>query len=256
VLLSDYVEALAWETAFWMQALTSADYPIAELGKLSIDISDKLRTLAIIALLAHADTDRFHHNLIRSGRTREAYLSRVRNAGLLEDHHRASGRVAPLMDALASGELALVRRIVALSPTEWLQGHEYEDDYCYAQLVHGLLDDASSTTTLQPILDRFDGYLDGKSSARLDVCRALAARDQAEFDRSFGALLEERELLIESDRRRGRVEEPEIVAQHHVFVEGLAVLRLAEQRGLVTEPDYPYCPSLARVPMIAPFVED
>ena len=38
-----------------------------------------------------------------------------------------------------------------------------------------------------------------------------------------------------------------------MIVEGLALLRLAEQRGLTTESDYRYCPSLARRPMEIPF---
>ena len=49
------------------------------------------------------------------------------------------------------------------------------------------------------------------------------------------------------------MEDPEIVAQRQVFVEGLAILRLAERRGLTTQAEYQYCPSLARVPMRTPF---
>jgi hypothetical protein len=37
-----------------------------------------------------------------------------------------------------------------------------------------------------------------------------------------------------------------------VFVEGLAILRLADQAGFPTEPEYPGCPALARLPSTVP----
>ena len=47
MLLNEYGEDLAYEIAFWMQGLANPDYPFDELGKLSMEVSSKLRALAI-----------------------------------------------------------------------------------------------------------------------------------------------------------------------------------------------------------------
>lgn len=251
--LEDYGEALAHEVAFWMQGLTNPDYPANRLGKLSLELSDKLRGLAIITLLVKGEPDFFYHNLIRSGTARETYLSRTRDAGLFDDHHRASGRYEPLLDAIAAGDLALVRRIATLSPGEFRENHEYEDDYCYAQILQRLSQEPPEVQDILALFQRLEVFLNGQDSVRLALCRALTNVDQAAFDEAFLALIETYTADIEADKKRGRLEEPEVIAQRQVFIEGLALLRLAEVRGLATESEYRYCPSLARVPMQIPF---
>ncbi len=41
-----------------------------------------------------------------------------------------------------------------------------------------------------------------------------------------------------------------------VFVEGLALLGLAERRGMSTEAEYVFCPAEAREPASLPFPDD
>jgi hypothetical protein len=106
---------------------------------------------------------------------------------------------------------------------------------------------------MDAILQRYQGWLGALSSPRLDTARTLASRDRAGFDEAFDWLLDARAAEIEANRERGQLETPEVEAERRVFVEGLAVLRLAEMRGLATQREYRYCPSLARVPMQAPF---
>lgn len=251
--LKEYGEALAYNIAFWMQGLTNPAYPVEQLGKLSLELSDKLRALAILTLLVKGESDFFYHNLIRSGIARETYLQRLKDEGIDDDHHQASGRYEPLLDAIASGDLALARRIVDLSPTEWRKGHEYEDDYCYAQILHRFIQETPREQEIPPLFQQFEACLEGQQSARLDVCRALVQRDQNAFDEAFVLLLDEQESKIAADKARGQEDDPVVVAKRQVFVEGLAILRLAESRGLTTHLEYRYCPSLARIPMRTPF---
>ena len=251
--LSDYGESLAYDVAFWMQGLLEPGYPVNELGKLSLEVADKLRSLAIIVLLTEAESDLFFHNLIRSGRARNAYLQRLRDGGINDDHHQSSGRYESLLDAIAAGDLELARSIAALSPVEFRAGHEYEDDYCYAQVLHRFVMIPPGDTEIPPLLERWEGYLDGQPSGRLDVCRALLNAEQGAFDAAFDDLLGEQDRQIAKNKARGQLEEPQVVAQREVFVEGLALLRIAESRGLVTQSDYRYCPALARLAMVQPF---
>jgi hypothetical protein len=251
--LEEYGESLAYEVAFWMQGLSNPSYPFEELGKLSLEVAEKLRALAIIVLLTQGEPDYFFHNLIRSGRARETYLRKVHQRSRFEDHDYCSGRYEPLLDSIAAGDFTLARSIVSFSPSDFRPHHEYEDDYAYAQILHRFLLPAPSGEEIDQLLARWKSYLEDRRSARLSVCRALNDIKQNEFNDAFAALLGERDMKIEEDKKRGQLEEPHIVAQRRIFVEGLALLRLAESRGLTTESEYRYCPSLARVLMGTPF---
>ena len=251
--LEEYGESLAYETAFWMLGITNPDYPSEQMGTLSLELSDRFRVLAIITLLVQNDPDSYYHNLIRSVMMRETYLSRLHREKIVGDHHQSSGRYDALLDAVAAGEFDLARRIVDLSPGEWCKGHEYEDDYCYAQILHRFVQIAPQPQEIQPFLTQFEAYLDEEPNARFEVCKALVNKDQAAFDDAFEKLIIEQEMKIAEDKERGQLEDPIVIANRLVFVEGLAILRFAEKQGLQTQQEYRFCPSLARVPMVKPF---
>jgi Immunity protein 49 len=253
VKLEEYGKLLAYEAAFWSQGVINPTYPIDEMGKLSLEVSDKFRVLAIITLVMQGESDFYCHNLIRSGRSREAYLLRLHQESIEGDHHGCSGRYEALLDSVAAGDLALARHIADLSPGEFREQHEYEDDYCYAQCLHRLIREEPPRDEFRAFFVRWAAYLDGKDTARLRVCKALSDRDQNAFDEAFEALLDEQQAKIEADKERDQLEDPSVVAKRRVFVEGLALLRLADQHGLRTQREYRYCPSLARAPMRNPF---
>lgn len=251
--LQDYGEALAYETAFFMQGQNDPDYPIQELGELCLSISTKLRSLAIFALLINADIDNFYHNLIRSGKARETYLRRIHDTGIIQDHHFASGRYQPILDAIAANDFDLGKQIVALSPSEWQKGHEYEEDYLYSLIIHNLILESSPFEDISALIDRYDVCCISETANRGSLTRALLLRDQNLFEQSFEELLDFREREISADKARAQMEEPEIMANRYVFIEGLAILRLAERCNLATFQEYRFCPALARIPMLTPY---
>lgn len=253
MMLSEYLEGFAYNAAFSALGLENPDYPLDQLGDLSLELSTQFRVLAIGHLLVRGEPDSYYHNLMRSGRARLTYLRRLAAAGVTDDHHQVAGRFDPLLDALAAGDLALAREIAAASPTEWREGREYEDDFCYAGFLHAIIQPDPSAPGMEAILRRYQDWLGALSGPRLDTARALAGRDQAGFDEAFDWLLDARAAEIEANRERGQLETPEVEAERRVFVEGLALLRLADLRGLATQREYRYCPSLARVPMRTPF---
>jgi hypothetical protein len=250
--LAEHAEVVAGDTAFWLQALENREFPVAELGQVSRDLSVKLRTLAIMALLVGGNAEVFCSHLIRSARARLRYLERVTSERRFDDYHYCSGRHEPVTDAIAAGEWTLARQLVEHVPGQFRQGLEYEDDYCYAQILSCWISEPSRDQEVPALLERFAAYAGDQPNARLAVCRALAACDQNSFDDAFGDLLHARDLEIEAAKARSQLEGPQVIAQRQVFVEGLAILRLAERRGLRTEREYRYCPSLARVPMRTP----
>ena len=75
-MLERAVEPLAYETAFWLQGVEDPTYPLPDLGKVALEVGERFRALAIIALVTAGSVDGFCHNLIRSGRVRLRYLRR------------------------------------------------------------------------------------------------------------------------------------------------------------------------------------
>jgi hypothetical protein len=250
----DLVEGQAYETAFWMAGVYDRNYPLHLLGELAADVSTKLRCMAIFRLLADGRSNSFYHNLHRSGLVRQRYLARCLEEGAMEDHFRSSGRYFPLFDTIAAGNFALAGQIIELSPASFMSGHEYEDDYCYARIVHNLVTGHSGGSV--DLLARFARYLEGSQNGRFLVAKALVERDQAGFHPAFEQLLSDRELEIAANIKRGQIESPQVIAQRRIFVEGLAILRLAERAGIKTEEEYLFCPSIARIPMTEPFPEE
>ena len=252
--LAEYVDTLANEACFWAQGLKNPDTPFSELGRLSLELSTIFKQLSIVVLLLNDDSKQFHYNLIRSGLTRETYLARCIENGFLFDHHRASGRYEPLMNVIATNHFDSARRIAKLSPKEWLKGHEYEDDYCYAQIFHRFIQENPPEIEIIALIDQFESYLQGEANTRFEICKALSTRNQKAFDRAFDALLDEKESTLLKEIKRGSITPIGMVTEQ-VFIEGLAILRVAERRELHTEIEYKYCPSRDRESIQKPIAD-
>lgn len=250
---SEAIPGVAMDVAFWWMGVENPDTPIEDLGDLSLEVSCKLRTLAILAILAEASTDGFVHSCTRAARARKLYLQRLENDGIARDHHFVSGCYEPLLDAIAAGDMPLVQEIDKLSPTDFRPPDEYEDDYCYAHLLQRLYRDPAPEAELGPLLERFETYLDGDDNPRLPVCRTLVERDEDGFGKAFEDFLMTLGQIIQEKIDSGaQVEDVHVLTKRHISIEGLALLRIADLRGIRTESDYLYCPSLARLPASRP----
>jgi len=249
---SNEIDGVVIDAAFWWIGVEDPGTPVEEVGDLSLEVSYKLRTLAILALLGKASTDGFVHSCTRAGRARRIYLRRLAQAGIERAHHLVSGCYEPLLDAIAAGDMPLVHDIEQLSPADFRPPDEYEDDYCYAQILQRLCRDSVPEADLPTLLDRFVSYLEGNENPRLLICRALVERNEGAFAEAFDTFLAAVQQSIDEKIARGQLEDVHVLAQRLVSVEGLAILRLAGRRGIPTASEYLYCPSLARRPASYP----
>lgn len=254
--LEECAEAIATDIAFWMEGIIDPGYPMDKLGQLAFELGTKLRALGIILLVTKADSDGFQFNLIRSGRAWRTYLKRAQAEQAQEDHHFCTGRSDPLVDCIATGQFDLALEISGLLPNAWRKGHEYEDDYCFGRLLQILCMPLVDKTLAEPVIRQWETYLDDDDSPRLAVIQSLLNQDQDDFNERFQDLIFNYHAEIEKNKQRGQLEEPHVIAQRRVFVEGLAILRLAEKQGLATEREYDLCPFLARLPRTRPLPED
>lgn len=244
---------LSYDIAFSLVTLRSPNVTLEQLGEVSESVIPKLRAAAIIALLSKGDPDLYYHNLMRAARCRLLYLQQCASQGRTSEHHQASSRLNGFLAAVAATDFITARQIIALSPVIWLEGHEYEDDYCYAQLLYGLLAAQTDHERLQQLLERFDQVLKGKPDARLELVKAIVARDQAAYEIALDGFISARTAQLEEDAARHRIVEPVMMAERQVYVDGLALLQIAGRLGFSLQHEYLYLPSLARVPMLKPF---
>lgn len=238
-----------------------AQKSVASMGKLCNDISRYYRCLGICSLLINANPDDFFHGLIQSALTRKYYLKRCVQENHLDDPARKVSFVDPFLDAVAANQFPLAGQIGELSPTEWLEDYEYEDDFAYARFLQTLVRfDPDVRPDLEQIYNRYEAALEGNPDVRLNLCKALLDVDQDEFNESFTALLDAHE------ERGNEIADPKtdsILSLDYTFepnrwicVEGLAILRLAEKLELQTDEEYKFCPSIARVTDYKAFVPD
>lgn len=215
-----------------------------EAGFLYEELTDAFEGLAHCNALLHFDADQVRADFTYAAGARRQYLQLCARDGARPPEHALS-RTHALFCAIAARDAALTADLVRLGPTAWAEGAEYEDDFCYHAAVARL---AVPTADALPPLDALLARLlaVGGPSPRLDAVRALADGDATAFRAAFLARLDERALFRDDlyDRRR---DQPLFLTGRHVFTEGLALLTLAEARGIAMPDAYAYCPEVARL---------
>jgi len=208
------------------------------------EIAERYHLLAIAVLLEDADPDAFARLLALAAQSG----SFLRSLDLAAPPRRlAASRSEAFCDALAAGDLVLARTLAGQAPRAWLQGWEYEDDFLRFHFLHRLaLDDDEAT--LASLLARWERVLEGAPSCHLEVSRALLRRDAAALDAALLATAQERADRLAAWRKMATYDAEVDATEGAVFVAGLAVIRLAEQRGLALPEEYPFMPRIARVP--------
>lgn len=207
------------------------------------------RVLAICAMLLDANRSVFSDFSCKSGYVRLAFLRRLSSERNVHPVYLCSSRNVAFSAALAAGALEAASEIAARSPDTHSEEAEYEDDFLFFHFMHRALLVPEDAATLKQILTRWEAVLEGGASGYLEVCRALAARDAEDFDQGMGALIETRDAQLDRYQNVANFNPELFATEGKIFVEGLAVLRLAELRGLPTEDDYKYIPSMARIPL-------
>jgi hypothetical protein len=207
------------------------------------------RVLGICALLEEADRAAFAACLVKSGQARRALLQRVQQGLVCPPKVICTSKDVFFAASLAAGDIGTARDIAGLAPQKHFEGFEYEDDFLFYHFLHHVLAAPDDTVGLRVILKRWDEVLEGGESAYRDICRELVMGDVRAFESAFMAFVRERQESLR-DYARGFAANKELLAtEGKVFIEGLAVLRLAELRSLPTPPQAPLIPRLARLPL-------
>ncbi|MFL5356667.1 Imm49 family immunity protein [Archangium sp.] len=203
--------------------------------------------LALCSLLAEARADRFQVHLCKSALVRLHLVQLV--AGGLSVHPSTTCASAnfSFVDAVVAGQLKLAADVARLTTDTHEPTCEYEDDF----LLHRFLQryflhlHAGAPHGFPALFERWERVLEGEHTPYFDVCRALFHRDAAGFDEALREVIEAR---ARSFRQRDVHSEEARRTDGAVFMNGLALVRMAELSGLPTHREYPNIPGLARLP--------
>lgn len=224
---------------------------IATLADLFDAFALQFEALGLCHLLELADADELRECLVRSASSRRYFLRRSALEGNTDDRHLALGRTRSFLDAVAAGSLPVARDIARLSGDTWHEDWEYEDDFCFMLLLHRLVlePDPLPMGVLQAILARFERALQGASSARYDIGKALVNRHPRAFAAALEALLADEQASLDAERDSSAVHEGDMLywPRSQVSIEGLALLNMAELIGLQVPDALPLCPPMARL---------
>jgi len=202
------------------------------------------------ALLLYGTPDRFYVNMMQSA---GAFLFFLRG---FPDEQKITSQAKPFFDALGGGYVDAARAIAESSRGTWNRDLEYEEEFLYVLLLMRLLFLPDSAAECAELLGRLEAKSTPGDATRLQVCRSLVDRDSEEFNGALAALLDERQDRVAGLIQRGAVSEEMASWLRHFAIEGLALVRLAERLGIVTEPNYLHIPDQVRPPSPYPFNPD
>ena len=204
------------------------------------------RTLGICNLLRYASVDGFACALAKAGDARLDQLHRAFTTGSCPPALLCSGNDLGFTAAVAAGAEATAAAIAELAPTEALRDVEYEDDFLWQRTLQLLL--LGRDDEVRGAVERWRTLLDGEPSGQLDACTAVLDGDEDAFRDGFAHLLRQRTAQLERYRTSLTFSAERFATEGRIYVDGLAVLRLAEARGVRMRESAEMVPELARVP--------
>lgn len=193
-----------------------------------------LKMIAYARLLLESDVEGFFVNLHRVALNGRNLLRMVREEPQSNRRIPASHN-APLLAALVT-DLTLAREIATLSARERTPP-EYDDEFYGAFFLQESVRPRAPeepSVELEGLCQKMDDYLE-EETPRSRTLRALARRDWAEFEAAFEVWNEgaARALAHAADSPGATYS---MGITQHIWLEGLAVLKLAESQGFSPTP--------------------
>ncbi|WNG44330.1 hypothetical protein F0U60_09570 [Archangium minus] len=207
-------------------------------------VCQHFQVLAAGALLLEGSTRYFLQNLVQSAENWRRLLSYLGRRGWTPP---PATRNVPLLNALAAEQWALAAELAVHSARQWQRGEEYEDDFAWASVLQALvLPGDSAGTLLSERLEKLEAVGAETQSHKIALARALVEKDGRSFHLAFDAAHAAYEELTEHQARARTLPRLSFLPHRALWMEGLALLRLAERAGLPPPNTYlRYCPRLA-----------
>ncbi|HYO65491.1 MAG TPA: Imm49 family immunity protein [Archangium sp.] len=207
-----------------------------------LQLASDYRRLGCGLLLSTYDVEGFCGHLFLAA---DAYLQLLERKSMspgLDPYYLARSRAQPLLDALAIGDMTLAGRIGERMEPRWAEGMEYEEDFCFFELLLLLASSTGREERALKCLARMERALEGVAYPRYAAVAALVHRAPERFEAALLALCEEWQSQVRQQRQSGLGDQVFLLTEANVFIEGLALVRLASGRGMPTRSQYPLIP--------------
>ena len=203
------------------------------------------RLRGIAAYLRGMDEAAFVGDLYNAGRARLEYLRACVATATDDGNYRTALRNLAYFDALAVHDLATATELATACLGRWNAQTQYEDDFLWMEFLQAALVAPDAEASL---LDRYRDRIDGDNPF-LDCCQSLHARDGESFAAAVEQIARIRQANFESKRDPPDLPVLILATEPYVDVQGLAVCRLAQLRGMAMPVGIPSLPeSLLELP--------
>lgn len=209
------------------------------------DIAFRYRVLGILSLLMEADQQAYVDNLCKSGFARLFFLRDFIKQNQVDPIYLCSSKDVSFSASVAAGHLDLAKEISRYSSDHHNADFEYEDDFLFKHLQQQMVLENLPDDKLKELLDRWELVLEGATSLKLNVCKALVEKSADDFETAFELLLIKRKESMIKWKTSATFDEELYAAEGYLYLDGICLLRIAGMRGLTTKDEYPLIPRLA-----------
>lgn len=206
-------------------------------------LSNSYYALGLLAFVLDADRKAFYENLYRAAKTHQYLIIQQKSIEEIDWSFVNATEIRSTLYALAIGEFGLAREISTVQTKEFVRPYDAGDFYLFAMALRQLVEGDTAETAAT--LDKFDNARKGRRAGAAQVLRALLAQDPQQFDAGIRQFIDEWRTIVDEDSFEdfpGGV----LPGEEAVCTQALAFVRLAESRGIATQPQYPLVPAELR----------
>jgi hypothetical protein len=203
------------------------------------------RVLAACALLLDSDTSQYRVYLCSAGQARLDFLRGAAGAGAIRPNYLCCSKDLGFACAVAAEDWQTAKEIATRSQTSHDARVEYEDDFLFFHFMHTLLLDPSNAAAAGAIIARWERVLEGATSGHFEVCKCIQEADQKSYPLAFESLVESRQRRLDVYEQDISADRELLAVERGLFIDAVAVAKLARVRGLQLQGGYAGAPELA-----------
>ncbi|MCY1040846.1 hypothetical protein OV208_05875 [Corallococcus sp. bb12-1] len=189
------------------------------------------RRLAIAHLLGALDVGAYSQHLQQSARAYAFMLRHARAGVTVDPYYLCRSRAEPFWDALAAGDFPLAAEIAALAPAQPHPGMEDPVLFLYFDVIMSIAR-GEDTARQQEKLRALNAEKDLTLSFRYDASSALLHGDDAGLALALEGMGGEHAAWFAELSVQDSIAPEDAQTQTFVFIEGLALARLASHLGM------------------------
>jgi len=214
-------------------------------------VSKEYRKIACLRLLSKANKKEFASSLAKSAQAWIYFMGLIKQGRNFEDEFNCGIRYISLFDALSCGIIKYAVAIAKSYPNKHTSDYEYEDDFLFYQFISQLtlLSQDEKHKDLKEILARWKEVLQGDPCCFYNICEALQHNDKDAFSNALIEIIQERNEKFENWKISPSYIEEVVASSQHIYVNGLALLRLAELLNIDISEEFESLPNISRVPI-------